>query len=83
MVHVLNDIHSAYQCEVSQTLILTGFYRVDADNNGKLSLVEISNWIEKKIKEHMDAAVKENSNLFKILDADHDGENVVICIFYC
>lgn len=49
------------------------FHKVDTDADGKMSLVELADWIQDKIRQHFDEALEENAHIFKHMDPDGDG----------
>lgn len=56
-----------------EKLLTRIFYRVDADNDGQLTMQELSKWISSKVNEHLDRAIKSNFYIFMELDKDHNG----------
>lgn len=49
------------------------FYKVDKDDDYKVSKVELMVWIYEKIKEYIDEVRSKNYDLFKEVDLDCDG----------
>lgn len=49
------------------------FHAVDTDKNGQLSLMEMQDWISKKVEEHFLENHEDNQRIFKFLDLDNDG----------
>ncbi|CAD5115752.1 DgyrCDS4697 [Dimorphilus gyrociliatus] len=49
------------------------FHAVDLDKNGQLSLMEMQDWISKKVEEHFLENHEDNERVFKFLDLDNDG----------
>lgn len=49
------------------------FTKADVNNDAELNQEELSNWIAKKVNEHLDQAVKENFYLFTGIDKNSDG----------
>lgn len=56
-----------------EKLLTKIFRRVDANNDGQLSVQELSAWISTKVNEHLDRAIKGNFYVFMALDKDHNG----------
>ena len=54
-------------------------FRVDTDQDQKLSFSEIESWITDKIQEHFDEALEENAHVFKHLDPDGNGIVYLSC----
>ncbi|XP_067005126.1 45 kDa calcium-binding protein [Anabrus simplex] len=46
------------------------FHKADIDSNGLLSLVELADWINAKIQEHINQALQENFGLFTAIDTN-------------
>lgn len=59
--------------EGEEALLRSIFSRVDADNNGRLTIPELEKWIAAKVKEHYAQAVRDNFWIFSALDKNHDG----------
>lgn len=49
------------------------FHAVDTDKNSQLSLMEMQDWISKKVEEHFLENHEDNERVFKFLDLDNDG----------
>ncbi|XP_070207360.1 45 kDa calcium-binding protein-like [Littorina saxatilis] len=49
-------------------------FKVDGDQDGKLSVAELEGWVMSKMEEHFDEALKENEEIFKHLDPDNNGK---------
>lgn len=47
---------------------------MDTDGDNYINAREIEIWIMKNVRVHLDDAIKDNSKVFKHLDADRDGE---------
>ena len=52
-------------------------FRVDGDQDGKLSVAELEGWVMSKMEEHFAEATQENEEIFKHLDPDNNGIHIV------
>ncbi|XP_064461337.1 45 kDa calcium-binding protein-like [Ornithodoros turicata] len=56
-----------------ETLLREVFRKVDTNNDGYMSTLELQRWIAEKVKEHYSRAVQDNFWIFSALDKNHDG----------
>lgn len=58
---------------VAESKLKEIFSKVDVDGNGMMDVSEMKTWILKKINEHFEESLKENSHIFSHLDPDKKG----------
>lgn len=56
-----------------ETLLREVFKKVDVNNDGYMSTIELQKWIAEKVKEHYSQAVRDNFWIFTALDKNHNG----------
>jgi hypothetical protein len=54
----------------------------DTSGDGLLSLQELSDWINEKIQEHINEALRENFGLFVSIDNKPRNGKLVACVLY-
>jgi len=54
-------------------LLADVFHLADVNSDDELDLKELSKWIEAKVKEHLDEAIRENVYLFTAVDKNRNG----------
>lgn len=59
------------------------FYRVDTNQDKRLSINELEKWIASKVKEHYAQAVRDNFWIFSALDKNHDGKCTRLKMYSC
>jgi hypothetical protein len=58
------------------------FCSADINGDGLLSLQELSDWINEKIQEHINKAVRENFGLFVAIDNNPRNGRLTLCDLY-
>ncbi|KDR09191.1 45 kDa calcium-binding protein isoform X2 [Zootermopsis nevadensis] len=65
---IIGDVKEGPQYEDPKTLLENIFKNADVSGDGLLSLQELSDWINKKIQEHINEALRDNFGLFDAID---------------
>lgn len=58
------------------------FCSADVSGDGLLSLQELSDWINKKIQEHINEALRDNFGLFDAIDNNPKNGRLALCDLY-